>query len=76
MFSHGAKDVNTRVCALEGSELFGSTKQKLDFSFGVDCDSHWSDKVNYSIACLNGCGEKTCIEESLNYAKHGVLISH
>ena len=36
----GAKVVNTRYCALEGSELFGSTKCKLNQPLGVDCDSH------------------------------------
>ena len=36
----GAKDLNTRDCALEGSELFGSTKQKLDLPSRADCDSH------------------------------------
>jgi hypothetical protein len=36
----GLEYLNTRDCALEGSELFGSTKQKLDLPHGVDCDSH------------------------------------
>ena len=44
-----AEDVNTRDCALEGSELFGSTKHKLNLPSGADCDSHQPDKVNYVI---------------------------
>ena len=36
----GVEGANTRDCALEGSELFGSTKKKLNLPPGVDCDSH------------------------------------
>jgi hypothetical protein len=35
----GAEDLNRRDCALEGSELFGSTKQKLDLPPGADVDT-------------------------------------
>ena len=49
----GAKDVNTRYCALEGSELFGSTKRKSNLPPGADCDSHRLDKVNYFIPRSN-----------------------
>ena len=45
----GLQDLNTRDCALEGFELFGSTKWKLDLLSSEDCDSHRLDKVNYSI---------------------------
>ena len=38
--------------ALEGSELFGSTKQKFDLPSGMNCDSHRPDKVNYSFFAL------------------------
>ena len=34
----GAEDLNTRDCALKGSELFGSTTRKLDLPSGVNCD--------------------------------------
>ena len=34
------EDLNTKDCALEGSELFGSTKRKLDLPLDVDCDSY------------------------------------
>ena len=37
----GAEIAKTKDCALEGSELFGSTKRKLNL--------HQPDKVNYSI---------------------------
>ena len=36
----GAEGANTRACALEGSELFGSTKRKLNLPPGADCDFH------------------------------------
>ena len=68
----GLEALNTRNCVLEGFELFGSTKRKLDLSPGVDCDSHRPDKVNYSIPCPNTRVRRACIEESLVYAEHGV----
>ena len=71
-YFHGAKDLHTRDCTLEGSELFGSPKQKLDLLSNALCDSHWHDKVNYSIPRPNGCAKMTCIEESLNFAEHGM----
>ena len=45
----GLEGLNTMDCILEGSELFRSTKRKLDLPPGLDCDSHRPDKVNYSI---------------------------
>ena len=45
----GVEDLNTRHCALEGFELFGSTKRKFNVPLGADCDSYRSNKVNYSI---------------------------
>ena len=68
----GAEDVNTRDCALEGSELFGSTKRKLNLPPGADCDSHRPDKVNYSIPRPNTRATRQRIEESLSSAIHGV----
>jgi hypothetical protein len=44
-----AEDVNTKDCALEGSELFGSTKRKFNLPPGADCGFHRPDKVNYFI---------------------------
>lgn len=56
-----------------GSELFGSTKQKLDLPFGVDCYSHGSDKMNYFISRPNTHrAKRSCVEESLNYGEHDV----
>ena len=46
-FFHGKKKLNTRDSALEGLELFGSTK--LNLPLGVNCDSYQPDKVNNSI---------------------------
>jgi hypothetical protein len=48
-----AKDLNTKDRALEGFELFGSTKQKLNLPSSADYDSHRSNKVKYSIARLD-----------------------
>jgi hypothetical protein len=38
----------TRIPHLEGEEIFGSTKRKLDLPLGDDGDSHRPDKVNFS----------------------------
>jgi hypothetical protein len=65
----GAEDVNT---TLEGSELFGSTKRKLNMPPGVDCDSHRPDNVNFSIPRPNTRATRQRIEESLNSAQHDV----
>jgi hypothetical protein len=39
---------STRIPHLEGEEIFGSTKRKLDLPPGDDGDSHRPDKVNFS----------------------------
>ena len=67
------EDVNTRDCALEGFELFGSTKQKLYLPLGTDCDLHQPDKVNQSISHHRTRATHQRIEESLIFAKHSVL---
>ena len=68
----GAEDVNTRDSALEGSELCGSTKRKVNLLPGVDCDSHRPEKVNHSILRPNARATRQRIEESLNSTLHGV----
>ena len=67
-----AKNINTRDCALEGSELFGSTKCKLNLPPGVDCDFRQLDKVNYSIPHPNTWATCQLIEKSLSSVEHGV----
>ena len=69
----GAEYLNTRICALEGSELFESTKRKFDLPPGADCDSHRPDKVNHSIPCPNTRVKRACMEESLNSAEYSVV---
>jgi hypothetical protein len=44
----GVEVVTTRIPYLEGEEIFGSTKQKLDLPPGNEGDSHRPDKVNFS----------------------------
>ena len=44
----GAAEVSTRVPHLEGEEVFGSVKRKLDMPVGCEGDSHRPDKVNFS----------------------------
>jgi hypothetical protein len=68
----GAEDLNRRDCVLEGSELFGFTKRKLDLPPGADCDSHRLDKVNYSIPRPNTRVKRACIKEYLNFAEYGM----
>ena len=43
-----AEVATTRIPHLEGEEIFGSTKRKLDFPPGDDGNSHRPDKVNFS----------------------------
>ena len=68
----GLEDLYTRDCALEGFELFGSTKRKFDLPPGVDCDSHRPDKVNYYIPRPNTKVRMACIEECLVSTQHDV----
>jgi hypothetical protein len=44
----GVEVATTRIPHLEGEEIFGSTKHKLDLPPGDDGDSHRPDKVNFS----------------------------
>jgi hypothetical protein len=44
----GVEVATTRIPHLEGNEIFGSTKRKLDLLPGDDGDSHRPDKVNFS----------------------------
>ena len=44
----GAENFTTRVPHLEGEEVFGSSKRKLDLPPGSEGDSHRHDKVNFS----------------------------
>ena len=44
----GVEELCTRIPHLEGEEVFGSTKRKLDVPIGSEADSHRPDKVNFS----------------------------
>jgi hypothetical protein len=44
----GLEVATTRIPHLEGAEIFGSTKRKLDLPLGDDGNSHRLDKVNFS----------------------------
>ncbi len=61
----GAEDFPIHDTPLEGSEIFGSTKRKLNMPIGSQFDSHRPDKVNYSIPRLNTRSTRQRIEESL-----------
>jgi hypothetical protein len=37
-----------KIPLLEGEEVFGLTKHKVDLSFGLEVDSHWHDRMNFS----------------------------
>jgi len=43
-----AEGIGTQVPHLEGEEIFGSTKRKLDVPIGDVEDSHRPDKLNFS----------------------------
>jgi hypothetical protein len=44
----GVEVATTQIPHLEGEEIFGSTKRKLDLPSGDDGNSHRHDKVNFS----------------------------
>jgi hypothetical protein len=44
----GVEVATTRIPHLEGEEIFGNMKRKLDLPPGDDGDSHRPDKVNFS----------------------------
>ena len=62
----GAEDLITKPRGLEGAEIFGSSKRKLDLPPGSHSDSHWQDKVNFSIPRMSTRSTKACIEEALS----------
>lgn len=68
----GAEALNAMHYALEGLELFGSAKQKLDLPPSADCDSHQSDKVNYYIPHPNTRAKRSFIQALLNSVEHDV----
>ena len=61
------EDINTKNCPLEGSELFGSTKRKLDLPPGSNYDSRHPNKVNYSIPHPNTMSMRVRIDKSFKH---------
>ena len=57
----GAEDLITKPCGLEGAEIFGSSKRKLDLPPGSHSDSHWQDKVNFSIPRMSTSRVVYCV---------------
>jgi len=45
----GVEGFGTRVPHLEGEEIFGSTKRKLDVPTSDEGDSHRLNKLNFSL---------------------------
>ena len=48
-----AQEMNTNNCALEGFELFISTRRKLNLLCGSEYESHCLDKIKYSSPLAN-----------------------
>ena len=71
----GAKDLPNHPIILEGVEIFGSTKRKLNLPPGSEFDSHRPDKVNYSIPKSNTRWTRQHIEESLKSPQHQVPLT-
>ena len=65
----GAQDLMTKPRGLEGAEIFGSSKRKLDLPLGSHSDSH---KVNFSIPHMSTRSTKARIEEALSDPVHAV----
>lgn len=68
----GAEDLLTKKGGLEGAEIFGSTKRKLDLPPGSSHDSHRYDTVNYSIPRDGTRSTRARIEEALSQPDSGV----
>ena len=68
------EDLHTRNCAMEGSELFGSMKRKVDLLPGSEYDSHHPNKVNHSIPHPNTRSTRACIHESFKHDEN--VVSH
>jgi hypothetical protein len=68
----GAADVLTKEKGLEGAEIFGSMKRKLDHPPGSAHDSHRSDTVNYSIPAMGTRSTRARIQEALSDPTCGV----
>jgi hypothetical protein len=43
-----SSSLSTRIPHLEGEEMFGSTKHKVDLPLGLKAESHRHDQVNFS----------------------------
>ena len=56
----GAEEFCSREPYLEGEEVFGSMKRKLDLPPGSEHDSHRPDKVNFSRPRVELRSSKTC----------------
>ena len=68
----GAQDLITKPRGLEGTEIFGSSKRKLDLPPRSHSDSHRQDKVNFSIPRMSTRSTKGRIEEALSDPVHAV----
>jgi len=68
----GAEDLLTRAGGLEGAEIFGSTKRKLDMPPGSSQDSHRFDMVNYSLPRDGRRVTRARIKEALDGEDSGV----
>lgn len=62
----GAEDLPLMNSGLEGAEIFGSTKRKLNLPPGSEFDSHRPDKVNYSVPRPSSRATRARIEDSFN----------
>ena len=68
----GAEDLITKPYGLEGAEIFGSSKRKLDLPPGSHSNSHRQDKMNFSIPRMSTRSTKARIEEALSDPVHTV----
>ena len=64
-------NVNTRVSHLEGNNIFGSTKRKLNKPLADDSDSHCHDRVNFTVPKL-GKGMSPTQARSIVNAKNSL----
>ena len=68
----GAQDLITKPHGLEDTEIFGSSKRKLDLPPGSHSDSHQQNKVTFSIPSISTRSTKARIEEALSNPIHAI----
>lgn len=71
----GGNDFSTWSIAIEGVQIFGSTKRKLNLFLVLKLYSYHCNKINYSISKSITQSTKAYIEEFLKLVNYGIDYS-